>query len=88
MKFQSHPFHQIPYVEISNSTLPSKALNTTYNIGDKLSLIDYEYLKEVTMPEKNKDFIENIYTRKYNLSEKQLKWLNNIIANVKLNHNH
>ena len=62
--------------------------NILYNIGDKLSLIDYEYLKEVTMPEKNKDFIENIYTRKYNLSEKQLKWLNNIIANVKLNHNH
>ena len=77
-----------PYVEIEPLDHPSKALNTTYNIGDKLSLIDYEYLKEVTMPEKNKDFIENIYTRKYNLSEKQLKWLNNIIANVKLNHNH
>lgn len=64
-----------PYVE--------EPLNTTYNIGDKLSLIDYEYLKEVPMLQKNKDFIENIYKYKHNLSEKQLKWLNNIISTNK-----
>jgi len=75
-----------PYVEIE--TKIPEPLNITYNIGDKLLLVDYEYLKEVTMPEKNKDFIESIYRYKHKLSEKQLKWLNNIIANVKLNHNH
>ena len=81
----------------SSNTIQSKYIPLTnkYIVGDIILEDDFNMIVTCSMSltENDMKFIHSIHTKKYKLSEAQIKWLNGIIGRCKrtmtyLNHNH
>ena len=83
------PFNIKALYELYNTSSESKYTPLTYKylINDQILDDDYKMIMNCagSLSENDTKFINNIHTKKYKLSEAQLKWLNGIIGRCKRN---